>query len=57
MSESEDPYSAKLVAKRLKKFAKDYDCDSIEAHGRQGWSKVLKDEGYKEKFVTFELPV
>jgi hypothetical protein len=41
----------------LKQFAKDYGCDSIEAHGRQGWSKVLKDEGYKEKFVTFELPV
>jgi len=41
----------------LKQFARDYECDSIEAYGRKGWSKILKDEGYKSKFVTFELPI
>ena len=41
----------------LKSFAKDIGCDSLEAYGRPGWSKILKDEGYKSKFVAFEIPV
>jgi hypothetical protein len=41
----------------LKRFAKDMGCDSIEAYGRPGWSKILKEEGYKSKFVAFELPI
>ena len=41
----------------LKRFAKDVGCDSIEAYGRKGWEKILKEEGYKSKFVTFELPI
>lgn len=41
----------------LKKYAKDFGCDSLEAYGRKGWAKILKDEGYKSKFVTFELPI
>lgn len=41
----------------LKRFARDCECDSIEAYGRKGWAKILKDEGYKSKFVTFELPI
>lgn len=41
----------------LKQYAKEYGCDSLEAYGRKGWAKMLKDEGYKSKFVTFELPI
>jgi hypothetical protein len=41
----------------LKRFAKEFGCDSIEAYGRKGWAKILKDEGYKSKFVTFELSI
>lgn len=45
------------IISTLKRFAKDAGCDSIEAYGRPGWSKILKDEGYKTKFVAFELPI
>jgi hypothetical protein len=41
----------------LKRFAKDMGCDSIEAYGRPGWSRILKEEGYQSKFVAFELPI
>ena len=45
------------IIRTLQRFAKDVGCDSIEAYGRPGWSKILKDEGYKSKFVAFELPI
>lgn len=41
----------------LKRFARDMGCDAIEASGRPGWSKVLKDKGYSPKWVTFEIPI
>jgi hypothetical protein len=41
----------------LKRFARDMGCDSIEASGRPGWSKLLKDKGYSPKWVTFEIPI
>jgi hypothetical protein len=41
----------------LKKFAKDTGCDSIEAFGRPGWSKIFKNDGYQSKWVTFELSI
>lgn len=41
----------------LKKFARDMGCDGIEATGRVGWSKLLKKNGHKSRWVTFELPV
>ena len=41
----------------LKRFAKELGCDSIEAYGRKGWEKILKEEGYKSKIVNFELPI
>lgn len=41
----------------LRGFAKDMGCDSIEAYGRPGWANVFKNDGYQEKWVTFELPI
>jgi hypothetical protein len=41
----------------LKRYAKDMGCDSIEAFGRPGWSKILKKFGYQNKWITFELSI
>lgn len=41
----------------LKRYAKDMECDSIEAFGRPGWANVFKNDGYQTKWITFELPI
>lgn len=41
----------------LRKFARDMGCDGIEATARRGWAKLLDNEGYKARWVTFELPI
>ena len=41
----------------LKKWAKDNNCDSLEAVGRLGWTKIFKSDGHKPLFNTFELPL
>ena len=41
----------------LQRFARDTDCDGIEATARRGWAKIFKDDGYKSNWITFELPV
>jgi hypothetical protein len=41
----------------LQKFAKDMGCDGIEATARAGWAKIFINDGYKQHWVTFELPV
>ena len=41
----------------LKRYAKDVGCDGIEAVARKGWAKIFKEDGYKERWVTFELPL
>lgn len=41
----------------LQQFAKDNNCDVIESFGRPGWEKVFKNDGYKERFTFYELPV
>ena len=41
----------------LRKFAAQVGCQAIEATARKGWAKVFKDDGYKEQWVTFELPL
>ena len=41
----------------LQNFAGDMNCDGIEATARKGWAKIFKADGYKERWVTFELPV
>jgi len=41
----------------LQRFAKDQGCNVIESYGRPGWEKVFKNDGYKEVFKFYELPV
>jgi len=41
----------------LQRFAADMSCDGIEATARKGWAKIFKSDGYKECWVTFELPI
>jgi len=43
--------------KQLQQFARDTGCTKIESYGRPGWEKVWKNEGYKKRFVFYELPV
>ena len=43
--------------KVLQAFAKDNDCDVMESYGRPGWEKIWKNNGYKERFTFYELPV
>ena len=43
--------------KQLQSFARDTGCTKIESYGRPGWEKVWKHEGYKKRFVFYELPV
>jgi hypothetical protein len=45
------------MLKLLQRFAVDMGCDAVEATARKGWAKIFKDDGYKEQWVTFELPV
>jgi len=41
----------------LQRFAKDMGCDGIESTARAGWAKIFSNDGYKQHWVTFELPV
>lgn len=41
----------------LQKFGKDNGCTIIESYGRPGWEKVFKNDGFKQRFVFYELPV
>lgn len=41
----------------LQKFSEDMGCDGIEATARAGWAKIFQNDGYKQNWVTFELPV
>jgi len=41
----------------LRAYAKEKGCDIIESFGRVGWSKVFKDDGFKKRFMFYELPV
>jgi hypothetical protein len=41
----------------LQKYAKDNNCDVIESYGREGWGKVFKNDGFKSRFMFYELPV
>jgi hypothetical protein len=41
----------------LRRYAADVGCDAIEAVARKGWAKVFKNDGYKDRWVTFELPL
>jgi hypothetical protein len=41
----------------LRRFARDNDCEGIEATARIGWARVFKDDGYEALWQTFQLPV
>lgn len=45
------------MLKLLQQFAKDQECDVIESYGRGGWAKVFQNDGYKKRFIFYELPV
>jgi len=41
----------------LQRFARDSNCAIIESFGRNGWGKVFKNDGFRERFMFYELPV
>ena len=41
----------------LRRFAKDHGCKTIESFGRTGWKRVFKNDGFKSKFMFYELSV
>lgn len=41
----------------LQRFAKDNGCKIIESYGRRGWGKVFKNDGFKERFMFYEIPI
>lgn len=41
----------------LQSYAKDKGCDSIESYGRRGWERIFKHDGFKSRFMYYELPV
>lgn len=41
----------------LQRFAKDHGCKTIESFGRTGWKRVFKSDGFKSKFMFYELSV
>jgi hypothetical protein len=46
-----------LMLNTLRRFAKESNCKIIESYGRKGWGKVFKNDGYKIKFIFYELPL
>ncbi len=45
------------MLKLLQRFGHDMNCDCLESTGRRGWAKIFVGDGYKEMWVTYELPV
>lgn len=41
----------------LRSFAKDAGCQTIESFGRTGWKKVFSKDGFKSKFMFYELSI
>lgn len=41
----------------LRQYARETGCVCIEGYGRNGWSRRLKDFGYKKTHEVFELPL
>lgn len=40
----------------LQRFGKDHGCKIIESYGRPGWEKIFKNDGFKKRFMFYELP-
>ncbi len=47
----------KTALEVLKKLAKDGGLDGIEADGRVGFSKIAKDNGFREMYRHFEMEI
>jgi len=47
----------KPIMDTFREFAKNNGCEELEAHGRAGWTKVFKDEGYSKMNDVFRMPV
>lgn len=45
------------MLKTLQSYARDKGCNTIESYGRRGWERVFKNDGFKSKFMFYELPV
>ena len=41
----------------FKEWAKFSGCDGIEIVGRKGWSRIFKNSGFEESYVTIESEV
>lgn len=41
----------------LQRFAREHGCSVIESYGRAGWKRVFKHDGFKQRFMFYELPV
>lgn len=39
----------------LRRWAKDNNCAGIEAHGRDGWERIFRSDGYTSPMRYFEL--
>lgn len=46
-----------MMLEMLQRFAKENGCAVIESYGRPGWERVFKDDGFKSRFMFYELPV
>lgn len=45
------------MLKLLQDFGKANGCNIIESYGRAGWAKVFENDGFKSRFMFYELPV
>ena len=45
------------MLKMLQDFGKSVGCNIIESYGRAGWAKVFEEDGFKSRFMFYELPV
>ena len=41
----------------LQRFASDNNCALIESYGRPGWAKIFEHDGFRQRFMFYELPV
>ncbi len=45
------------LIEKLKEFAKEHQCHTVEFYGRPGWEKTTKDIGFKKIHTIFKLDV
>lgn len=46
-----------MFLEQLEQYAKDEKCTRIRGYGRPGWSRFLKNYGYKQPWIVFEKRV